>query len=303
MIRSRLTNAKPRRLWLQSAFGCLCLLMGLLGGTGGCHDGMSQLAETQRLAVDVRIQLNLAAAASIRAVMAKTDPESIAFAREAEQAKQALKKDVETMLPMLRELSYVQEAQMLEAFSQRFAEYEAIDRSILELAVENTNLKAQQLSFTPARETGNRVRAALDAVARTAPPKNRCRVDSLVASAVQAVLEIQVLHAPHIAESSEAAMAGMEKEMTDRLAAAQDALSALSSLIDPSAQDQLKAAMNALAQFQTIHLEVIKLSRRNSNARSLEMALGQERSLTAACDTSISALQAALAKAGVRPTR
>ena len=142
-----------------------------------------------------------------------------------------------------------------------------------------------------------------DEVARTAPPKNRCRVDSLVAGAVQAVLEIQVLHAPHIAESNEAAMAAMEKEMTDRLTAAQDALSALSSLIDPSAQDQLKAAMNALAQFQSVHIEVIRLSRRNSNARSLEMALGQERSLTAACDTSISALQAALAKAGVRPTR
>lgn len=303
MTRSRLTARKPRRFWLRNVLGCLCLLMGLAGGTGGCRDGMSQLAETQRLAVDVRIQLNLAATASIRAVMAKTDPESIGYAREAEQAKQALKKDVETMLPKLRELSYVQEAQLLEAFSQHFAEYEAIDRSILELAVENTNLKAQQLSFTPAWETGNRLRAALEAVARTTPPKNRCRVDSLIASAVQAVLEIQVLHAPHIAESSEAAMAAMEKEMTDRMTAAQDALSALSSLIEPSAQDQLKAAMNALAQFQSIHLEVIKLSRRNSNARSLELALGQERALTATCDTSISALQAALAKAGVRPTR
>ena len=54
------------------------------------------------------------------------------------------------------------------------------------------------------------------------------------------------------------------------------------------------------AQFDT---QIIALSRRNSNVRSLEMALGKGRVLTAACDASVGALQDALAKRGVNPTR
>ena len=200
MIRSVLEIGKPRRFCLRNVFICLCIVVGLAGMPAGCQDAMSQLGEAQRLAVDMRLQLNRAAAASVRAVMAKTDADSITFAREAEQARQTLKKDTEAMLPLLRVLTYTKEVQLLEEFNRHFAEYEAIDRRILELAVENTNLKAQQLSLGLAQEAADALRAALDTMASLASPKNRCRVDSLMASAALAVREIQVLQAAHIAE-------------------------------------------------------------------------------------------------------
>ena len=92
---------------------------------------------------------------------------------------------------------------MLEEFGRRFAEYRALDRSILELAVENTNLKAQRLSFGPAQEAADAFREALEAVAPSQPAKGQWRVKALVATAVAAVREIQVLQAPHIAEADE----------------------------------------------------------------------------------------------------
>ena len=303
MIHSIVKTGKPRRLWLRNVLICLCLVVGLAGMPAGCQDGMSQLGEVQRLAVDMRVQLNLAATASIRAVMAKTDADSTSFAREAEQARQTMKKDVEAMLPLLRVLTYTNEVQMLEEFNRHFTEYETMDRRILALAVENTNLKALQLSFGPAQEAAVALRAALDTLASLASPKNRCRVDSLVASAALAVREIQVLQAPHIAESSDPAMARMEKEMAARLTVAHDALGTLAGLIEPSARGQLAVATASLERFADIHKQIIALSRRNSNSLSLDLTLGKARSLTAACDGSIGVLQAALAKEGVRPTR
>jgi high-affinity K+ transport system ATPase subunit B len=44
-----------------------------------------------------------------------------------------------------------------------------LDRSLLELALENTNVKAQRLSFGPAQEAANAFRDSVEALARSAP--------------------------------------------------------------------------------------------------------------------------------------
>jgi hypothetical protein len=273
------------------------------GLSSGCHDTLSQLGKVHRLAADLRIQFNKAADASIRAVMADTDEASTIFAREAAQAKQSVTQDADALRPLLQDLGYSADVRLLEDFGRHFAEYQALDRKLLELAVENTNLKAQKLSFGPARESADAFRTALEAVARAAPPKSRAQVDTLVASAVVAVREIQVLHAPHIAESSDAAMTRMEAEMSERFTVASGVLSTLPSLLDPSAQAQLAVASSALDRFKGVHTQILALSRRNSNVHSLELALGQGRALTTACDASLGLLQESLAKEGINPTR
>lgn len=303
MTRSDLTAAPPRRLWLRSALLYTGLGTGLAGGMSGCHDVMRQLGEARRLAADLRIQFNQAANASIRAVMANTTEASAGFAREAEQARRVMRNDADDLRPILHELYYSKESQLLEEFNRHFAEYEALDRNILELAAENTNLKAQKLSYGPSQEAASAFRAALESAAGTASPKSRCQVDSLVARATLAVREIQVLHAPHISESSDAAMDSMEKEMSARLTAAHGALDELSRLIEASARGPLAVATDALGRFESVHRQILTLSRRNSNVHSLELALGQGRIVSSACDASIRALQTALANEGVRAIR
>jgi hypothetical protein len=66
---------------------------------------------------------------------------------------------------------------------------------------------------------------------------------------------------------------------------------------------QLNAASAALGRFDKLSAELVALSRRNSNVRSLELALRRAPALVVACDGSLAALQEALAKEGFSGTR
>jgi hypothetical protein len=65
----------------------------------------------------------------------------------------------------------------------------------------------------------------------------------------------------------------------------------------------LAAASTALDRFDKLSAELVALSRRNSNVRSLALALRGAPQLVAACDGSLATLQEALAKEGFSGTR
>jgi hypothetical protein len=281
------------------------LVVGFMLAVAGCRgapgDAFTELAEARRLAADLRVQFSKSADASNRAVMADTDEESLVFAHEAEHTTQAVESDIAALTPHLRNLGYPTEIRFLDEFAKHFAEYLTVDRSVLELAVQNTNLKAQRLSFGPAREAADGFRDALLALGPQA--KDHCRVDSLAAKAVLAVRDIQVLQAPHIAESDDAAMTRMEAEMGSLEGAASDALNRISGLVDAKAQPQLALASTSLERFKDVSRQIVALSRRNSNVRSLSLSLREKPVLTAACDDSLRSLEEALTKEGFTATR
>jgi hypothetical protein len=264
---------------------------------------LAGLDEARALSADVRVQFNKADDSSNRAVMADTDEASIAFARDAEKATRLVERDVAALAPGLTSLGFASELHSFNEFRHHFLEYGALDRKILALAVENTNLKAQRLSFGPARESADKFRDALAAIAAVSASKDRCRVDELVAKATLAVREIQVLQAPHIAEADDAAMTRIEQEMARLDGSARDALKALTELASPSAHPTLAAALAALEQFKDVSNQIVTLSRRNTNVRSLELSLRTKPALVSACDDSLRALQDALAKEGSKATR
>src|SRR5262245_26615913 len=115
--------------------------------SGRLETSLERLSEARRLSADLLVQFTRVADAGNRAVMADTDEASATFVDEARQATQAVEKDVSAIGPLLMGLGYSPEAQLVDEFSTRFAEYRALDDTILGLAVENTNLKAQRLSF------------------------------------------------------------------------------------------------------------------------------------------------------------
>jgi hypothetical protein len=272
----------------------------------GCHgrrDFFTQLADSNRLAADLRIHFNQAADASNRAVMADTDEASIAFARDAEKALQIVDGEVLALGPLLRGLGFSMEIQSLEDFGKHLAKYQEIDRTVLALAVENTNLKAQRLAFGPAREAADSFRDALGTVASKVPPKARCGVEGTIAKAVLAVRDIQVLYGPHIAESKDTAMTNLEQEMSNLDATARSAVASLTGIVPQDARPTLATALSSLERFKDLSRQIVALSRRNSNVRSLELSLQTMPPLTAACDQDLRALQALLAKEGIKATR
>ena len=288
---------------VRSACGTCLVLLALLQWACNAQMVLTQQVEARRLASELQVQFTTAADASNRAVMSDSDEAATAAVQEAEQATQAVLRDVEQLEAILKSMGYSEELRFVETFKSRFAEYQKLDAEILPLALENTNLKAQRLSFGPAREAATAFRTALDAAARTARPGDAARVEALAAKAAAAVLEIQVLQAPHIAESEDATMTRMEKQMAAFEAAARMDLERLKALLPSQAGSQLTAAAEALDRFRTINVEIISLSRRNSNVRSLALTLGRKRIVTAQCDDQLRGLREALSKHAMNATR
>jgi hypothetical protein len=285
-----------RRLFLAA----LALTFSAIGACRNVADvnvTLERVSDARSLTADLLLQFTRSADAANRSVMADMDDTSVAFAKEAGLAADAVQKDVDALKPLLQTLGFSEEQRLLGEFSGRYAEYRELDRRILDLAVENTNLKAQRLAFGPAQDAANAFRDALKS-ATSAAGKDAWHVEALAAAAVLTVREIQVLQAPHIADADEAVMTRMEKQMATSESDARRSLDQLRVLLPPSSQGQLRAATAALDKFMDLNLQIITLSRRNTNVRSLALSLDEKRKITSSCEESLHALQAALAKRG-----
>jgi len=270
---------------------------GVTAACGDVNGALARLAEARRLSADLRVEFTKASDATNRAVMADTDSASVAFAQEADRAKQAVGKDAAALRPLLAGLGYADETRMLGTFEKQLAAYEALDRQILDLAVENTNLKAQRLSFGAAQAAADDFDQAVDAVA-PAHPRDAWQVKAAALAAVGAVREIQVLQAPHIAAADDESMGGIEGRMKSQETAARAALSGLSPLVDARSRPKLTAAGEALNRFMEVNAQILGLSRRNTNVRSLALSLDQKQALVAPVEQSLRALDESLARRG-----
>jgi hypothetical protein len=283
-----------------ASFARAVVLVSAGAATGGCGDvnaALAQQSEARHLSADLLVQFTKAVDAANRAVMADTDEASVAFAREAEQAKREVQNRVDLLGPILEGLQYSEESQLLNEFASVFATYRELDQRILDMAVENTNLKAERLSFGRAQDAADSLQQALGAIA-PATAADRWHVEALAATAVARVREIQALQAPHIADPDDASMTRLESRMASAEAAARSAIAALAPLVQSASRPRLAAATAALDQFLTLNAEIVVLSRRNTNVRSLALTLDQKRKLVAPCEKSLQALRDALARRG-----
>lgn len=287
----------------STAVCCSAIMVVAAGCESALITNLERLMEARRLTAEMLVQFTKTADAGNRAVMADTGDASAEYAREASDATDAVSRDTPALERLLRDLGYTEESRLLEAFGQCFEEYRALDKNILELAVENTNLKAQRLSFTSAQQEADAFRDALNAPVSSVRRDQALRFQAAAATAVAAVREIQVLQAPHIAESDEAAMTRLEQRASEAEASARRALATIAGLVPAGSRPQLALATAALDRFVAVNAEIVALSRRNSNVRSLALSLGQKRTLTARCEESLRALEDALAKRHFAGTR
>ena len=256
--------------WLQSAF----------------ERSVQRLQLIQAMSRD----LLAAAEAEKSAVMADTDEASQAFAEQSLQASHNVEKTRRELEPLLG--GNRQEAHLFREFSHCWEKLQDIDREVLSLAVQNTNLKALRLSFIPAAEATRSMEEALNHlmdVVSSSP--DAVQLIRLAAKAVMGALNIYMLQAPHIAESTVTRMDEMEAVMKSLDAQVTDALQSLQALVDEPGRPFLEAAWAAYKDFQNINAAIVDLSRQNSNIRSYALSLGQKRKTTAQCQDVLAALQ------------
>ncbi|HKE85743.1 MAG TPA: hypothetical protein VKB50_18410, partial [Vicinamibacterales bacterium] len=139
------------------------------------NTAFERLTEARRLSAELLIRFTQASNAANQAVMADTDEASVAFAKQAEESKQTVEKNAGLLRSLLQQLNYSDELGFLETFTKEFAAYRDLDGRILELAVENTNLKAQRLSFGEAQQAADAFTESLNAVANGAPANDAWR--------------------------------------------------------------------------------------------------------------------------------
>jgi hypothetical protein len=263
------------RYWLQSVF--------------------TQAVKKLQLTQTMHRDLLASAEAEKSAVMADTDEASQAFAEQSRQASHNVEKARREFEPLLGGDS--EEVRLFREFSRCWETLQEIDREVLSLAVQNTNLKALRLSFVPAADAMRRMEEALNHLMDVAAASSDAMpITRLAATAVTQALKIYTLQAPHIAESTVNRMEEMEAVMHSLDAQVTEALQSLQALVDESDKPFLDAAGASYKDFQTINAEIVDLSRQNSNIRSYALSLGQKRKTTAQCQDVLAALQETVQK-------
>ncbi|MFN7914243.1 MAG: hypothetical protein U0Q55_02805 [Vicinamibacterales bacterium] len=287
-LRPRLLRPSVVLLWVALSVAA--------SACGPSQPVLLRLMEARRLAAVLHTSFTRANEASERAVLADTDDVSAAAAREAAEATAAAGRTLSELEALVQTLGYSGEVETLKTFRGRFDEFQKLDGEILALAVENTNLKAQRLSFGAARELGEQIATEL-APLRAAQAGEQAAPAEAIRANVFALLFLQ---ARHNAEAQDAEMSRLEAQANALIVETRVRFTELSGKGNAA---QVLAAVSLFNRLVATHDEVIALSRRNTNVRSLALTLGRKRVVVADCEAELAALQQALAGHGSQATR
>jgi len=245
----------------------------------------------------MREALASASEAEKSAVMAITDQDSQTFADQARAAASLVNGARAALGNLLGTGGTKEERDLLDQFSQGFTKLKQIDEDLLGLAVKNTNVKAYNLAFGPAaqgvKEMDNALSRLVEESAASASPQAK-RLMLFASVAQSAALRIQTLLPPHIAEETDQKMDELEAQMRGEDQKVHKALEGLAGLLNPKASPDVKTAMSAYDRLTAIKEKIIKLSRENTNVRSLSISLNQKRKVMFACQAALTALEQAI---------
>jgi hypothetical protein len=262
----------------------------------GMHLESAFVRDSQKAQLVARIRADLFAAAEAEksAVMADTDEASQDNAKRAQAAAEQVAAELKEFktLPVGNQ----EEADLLRRFEESFAEYRKVDEEVLGLAVQNSNLKAFALSFGPASYALARMEQELKPTIDAGAKGGKATAVALLASkALTEAMRIQSLHAAHITEKTDARMDELEQRMA---AADKDVRADLGGLGAAGGP-----ALAAYEEFSKATVEVVRLSRLNTNVRSLALSLDRKVKVLAVCLQALDALKEHLGGLGMKATR
>ncbi len=266
-------------------------------------------ARRVELIEQMRLALASASDAEKSAVMATTDQDSQSFADQSRAQAAAVERGRQELEGLLQTGGTQTERDLLAQFTQAFAEFRQIDEDLLDMAVQNTNLKAFRLAFGPAAEVLKEMDAALSRIVVRSAESTSAEAGHVIQLADDArirALRIQTLLAPHIAEESDRKMDELEARMAREDLETRKDLEGLASLLQPGGSPDVETAVSRYARFSEIKAQIIRLSRENTNVRSVAISLNQKRKVTLMCQDALAALEQAIqqepiAKAPVSP--
>jgi hypothetical protein len=258
------------------------------------------LAQKLQTLSALRINFSKSIEAEKLAVMAETDEASIAFADESKRAAEAVEADLKELSRLIGMHPAAGESKLLQEFEAAWEQVRKIDQVILDLAVQNSNVKAFRLSFGEGREAVERYENALNALTRDVTDARLIRAGS---DALSAELKILTLHAPHIVSPDDEEMNQIEQVIHAKEQVVQRSLATLARLAPADQQPYVSAAVVADREFTAVTATVLKWSRENTNVNSLNISLDRKKKATAVCEAVLDQLQDSFARQAFKATR
>ena len=298
--RARTLGFRP--LW--AAIGLVVILLGFLmyhrNTLLELRNAPRVMAQKLETLSDLRINFLKSIGAEKLAVMAETDEASLAYADESRRAAEAVDTDLKELSRLINMHPAADQSKLLEEFAADWEQVRKIDRVILGLAVQNTNLKAFRLSFGEGRAAVERFENALNALTQGTTDARLIRA---AADARAAELEILSLHAPHIVSPDDAQMNRIEQIIHAKEEVVQRSLVVVARLAPADKQPYIDEAAAADREFSAVTATVIKLSRQNTNVDSLSISLDRKQKAAALCEAVLDQLHAAFNRQTFEATR
>jgi len=284
-------------LWLATGavlFGGAVLGFTLAYDDRPAADVLAAKAGKLELVDRMRADLATASDDAQAAVVAITDQQSQALAEAARTAEAAVESRRQELSGLLGADPSAPQPQRLADFGASFDALRTLDGELLDLAVQNTNLKAYALLYGPAAQALDALGEALAGLAATDGPAADAQTVALALGARVAALRIQALLAPHVAEETDSRMDELEAQMNELEGEVERSLDALRAATPTAGSGDLAAAGEAWARFREIKGRIVALSRANTNVRSLTISLDRKRKLVSACRDALEALRQAI---------
>jgi hypothetical protein len=232
----------------------------------------------------MRIHLLEATEAEKNAVMAITDETSESFAAQARRAADAVEIGRKQVESIVHQDNLPRELAMMDEFNACWSRYKDLNDTVLNLATQNTNLKAQKISTTQCAQEMQRFDEGLQRIISRNTHGNQCNyVATLSYAALTASLKIFTLHKPHIEEASDQEMDKIEQNIKVYDESVRKALTDLRGIAALREDEDLKNAETAYQAFMNLTAEVLRLSRLNTNIKSAELSLGRKRMVSSQC--------------------
>lgn len=252
----------------------------------------------------MRIHLLEATEAEKNAVMAITDEESENFAVRARQAADAVESSRKKIEGIILQENHPQEIAIFNKFNICWSQFRKLDETILALATQNTNLKAQKISSTQGAQEMERFEQSLNRLIHRNTSNNRCNKTVMLSyEALTAGLKIFSLHKPHIEEADDQEMDKIEQSIKTYDESARQALESFHNITNPSDNEDMKNAEAAYEQFMNLTGEILRLSRMNTNIKSAELSLGKKRLISSQCQEILASLQETIRAQRSKATR
>ena len=257
------------------------------------HRDVNSLSmQKQALLADMRINLVRSVEKEKSAVLASSDEQSRNFVEQSKSASVQVDRDLKNLNRLIAQGGSDKEHDLVKKFEVAWNNVRQIDSVLLESAMQNTNVKAFDLSNTIGAELLRKIDDnLLKLTAKVTPPARRSQMEKIATEVSIAVRNIDLSQHRHINAAVDADKKGIESSMQAEGLKAGASLKTLDNMTGSKSRAYIREAIADFGEFMRVNEEIVRLSHLNTNRGAVELSLGKKRLAEAECDRMLKSMQ------------